>query len=774
MKRNRLLSVLLTVALLISTATISVSAATFSDISSHWAKSYIETVSTLGLVNGYDDGTFGPDNETTYCEALLFCSRVIELDSDTESDIIEKWYDDVYDCLPSSITWAASELSICVEYGIISLDELATICADGSITSTITREQLTCHLTRAIQLDELAENLSSTSMSFYDYSSIGSDYLPYVFLLNYYEIIQGDENGYFNPQDSVTRAAMCTVLSRVIDLIDEEGILFETADFNDYDSWYGGVITSASTSTSTGITTLKLESDAWGSKTVYVPAAAEIYRFNLPTTYADFSEGDYVRVNYNSSGTITTVLISGSTSTDDGTIVSISQDSVSIWGNDGYAVYALDAFTAVSIANQKGDTSIIDLTEEYTSAQCTINQMGQVTDLVLQGGTSIIEGIFYKYSSSTLQYTGLDGVLYSYPVSDSVSFSVDGSSASTLSSSLSGDYIVFYLDNDSGTVTAASIDTTVTMLQGSIKTYSTSADPRTLTIKDLDSGYSTKYYVDDDAVIYQEGEEISMSDLEKSYFVTALFDGDTDDYIINIWATLDTYYVSGTLLSIDYDTITALELLLEDGTYATYYIDISDMPDIERNDEDSTISKLRAGDYLELEIEYNIISEIEATSVTTDDADLIGTIIGISKTSAGTYIEVELEDGDTETYLLSSSVSVVQDGEDLSTSDLDIDMEVSLLLSDDLIYYIEIDGTSSTLVILTVKIISIDSDDKIFDTTLDGNSSILISVDVSGASYREWDGTSYSFSSFEPGDYIQVYGNYSGSTFLATMAVYLY
>lgn len=42
----------------------------FSDISNHWAKPYINTLNKKGFVSGYPDGTFGPQNNVTYSEAV--------------------------------------------------------------------------------------------------------------------------------------------------------------------------------------------------------------------------------------------------------------------------------------------------------------------------------------------------------------------------------------------------------------------------------------------------------------------------------------------------------------------------------------------------------------------------------------------------------------------------------------------------------------------------------------------------------------------------------
>ncbi len=51
--------------------------ANFSDISGHWAESYIKLVAGNGWVNGYEDGTFRPDNYITRAEAMAIINRIL-------------------------------------------------------------------------------------------------------------------------------------------------------------------------------------------------------------------------------------------------------------------------------------------------------------------------------------------------------------------------------------------------------------------------------------------------------------------------------------------------------------------------------------------------------------------------------------------------------------------------------------------------------------------------------------------------------------------------
>lgn len=51
----------------------------FADIGSHWAKEAITTASTLGIVDGFEDGTFGPDDNITREQMAVILARAVHL-----------------------------------------------------------------------------------------------------------------------------------------------------------------------------------------------------------------------------------------------------------------------------------------------------------------------------------------------------------------------------------------------------------------------------------------------------------------------------------------------------------------------------------------------------------------------------------------------------------------------------------------------------------------------------------------------------------------------
>lgn len=53
----------------------------YSDVQNHWAKGYISKLNELGIVNGYTDGSFKPDNNVSREEVAKIIYKVMELDS---------------------------------------------------------------------------------------------------------------------------------------------------------------------------------------------------------------------------------------------------------------------------------------------------------------------------------------------------------------------------------------------------------------------------------------------------------------------------------------------------------------------------------------------------------------------------------------------------------------------------------------------------------------------------------------------------------------------
>ena len=63
-------------------------AAKFSDIASHWAKDEISIAYNNGWITGYPDGTFGPQRDITRAETMTLVNRVLNRQPETEDDLL--------------------------------------------------------------------------------------------------------------------------------------------------------------------------------------------------------------------------------------------------------------------------------------------------------------------------------------------------------------------------------------------------------------------------------------------------------------------------------------------------------------------------------------------------------------------------------------------------------------------------------------------------------------------------------------------------------------
>lgn len=64
----------------------------FSDIQNHWGKDFIIQASNMGILNGYSDGTFKPDKEVPYAEAITIIVRALGYNN-LENSNSTNWYD---------------------------------------------------------------------------------------------------------------------------------------------------------------------------------------------------------------------------------------------------------------------------------------------------------------------------------------------------------------------------------------------------------------------------------------------------------------------------------------------------------------------------------------------------------------------------------------------------------------------------------------------------------------------------------------------------------
>lgn len=384
MKGKRIAILGLTAALAVSLLAVPAGAVSFEDMRGHWAREDVEYLAGLGVINGTGPTAFSPARQMTACEALLFCSRTTGVSAADRQRIAADWAEPLRLILPAEVyDWAKDEMAVCLETGIISRQELEAMCTSGALLRSITRENLSMYLVRAMQLDAMAENLTSYSMSFADTAAIAEVLKPYVYLLSSYGVVRGNSANQFMPKSNLTRAEMATMLRRTIDFMDERGIYAELPAYTGY-PWTGGVITALSAG-SDGSITATVTSELSGQTELTLPAGTAVYENNIRTTLFALRTGQYLRVNLDEAGAPQSARLSGGLTAMSGAVSAVDRAGISLLADGVSRRLVIDRFTRVETDGQVGGPELIADGGNYTQAWCWVDGMGHLAELKLVG-----------------------------------------------------------------------------------------------------------------------------------------------------------------------------------------------------------------------------------------------------------------------------------------------------------------------------------------------------------------------------------------------------
>lgn len=168
----------------------------FVDCVNHWSRPNIDTLYSLGIVNGVTDTTFCPDNTITVGE---FLKMIVEATGQTVGSAVE------------GTNWATPYYAAAVKAGIIpdGMDLKVT-----DLDKAITREEMAALVSGGAKA--AGKTLDPTPVSFTDASSISAWATNYVYEAANLGIIDGYDDQSFQPQGTATRAEACAMLARLV------------------------------------------------------------------------------------------------------------------------------------------------------------------------------------------------------------------------------------------------------------------------------------------------------------------------------------------------------------------------------------------------------------------------------------------------------------------------------------------------------------------------------------------------------------------------------
>ena len=68
--KKRIIAIITASILILAAISVPFAATEFSDMKDHWAKANVENLRSKGIIDGYEDGTFKPENTVTYGEFI--------------------------------------------------------------------------------------------------------------------------------------------------------------------------------------------------------------------------------------------------------------------------------------------------------------------------------------------------------------------------------------------------------------------------------------------------------------------------------------------------------------------------------------------------------------------------------------------------------------------------------------------------------------------------------------------------------------------------------
>lgn len=225
--RKRIMALALSLALSFG-STIAFAEGSFSDLTEFhaWAEPQIEEMTTLGIIKGYTDGSFRPDQSITKTEALVLVSRAagyITKDYDVFKEAAIDRYKEVVESYNSLYP---NEVSFLLYKGILSENELSAYISSDRANSPLLRYEMAELLTKLMRAEGSLAKGSEISLEYSDAGEIPHSATAYVNYVTNAALMQGvydpefPDEIYFKPYSSVTRAQVAVLLHRVLNKMD--------------------------------------------------------------------------------------------------------------------------------------------------------------------------------------------------------------------------------------------------------------------------------------------------------------------------------------------------------------------------------------------------------------------------------------------------------------------------------------------------------------------------------------------------------------------------
>jgi hypothetical protein len=184
------------------------------DILESWASREIMKLTSLQIFNGFGDGSFKPQEITSRYQIAVTLSKAMGLiPTDDTTEVLGSSSETLRETAPE---WAKPYVELMLSTGIMKGTENSFEGAQG-----ITRAEMATILGRVLQNVGDLGHESSNAITFQDAALFPEWAVSGIGAAMEAGIIKGYPDGSFNPQTTLTRAEMATIVSRLMDYLKE-------------------------------------------------------------------------------------------------------------------------------------------------------------------------------------------------------------------------------------------------------------------------------------------------------------------------------------------------------------------------------------------------------------------------------------------------------------------------------------------------------------------------------------------------------------------------
>ena len=219
---KKIIATVICAALVLSQFTLSAFA--FDDVDAEkfsWAVEQINEMAELKIINGFEDGTFRPDQGVTRIDSLLLISRILGVNDEAEAKIVELAENEYFkDVNLLKYPNYQKNLAYLLYRGVFSPDELRNYLNLDLGQQPLKRYEAAVLMVKMSNAESQLLAADSITLPFSDKDTIPAKVAPYIYYCYQNGLMKGVEDNKFDPNGTVTRAQMAVLLYNAMKSLD--------------------------------------------------------------------------------------------------------------------------------------------------------------------------------------------------------------------------------------------------------------------------------------------------------------------------------------------------------------------------------------------------------------------------------------------------------------------------------------------------------------------------------------------------------------------------